>query len=97
MTCASVMAGYASRSPRSADDFVVVEIEWRFDIILVNLAGNVGLLIWGTHMTTGGSCVLTARICDGGWAATSTPRTKAFTAGLIVTALLQSTQVGAEP
>ena len=57
---------------------------------LLSLAGDVGLLLWGTHMVTSGALRgygsdmrrWLGRSLDG--------RTKAFLAGLVVTALLQS-------
>src|SRR5215468_6081142 len=61
-----------------------------FTLMLVDLAGYVGLLLWGTHMVTTG--VLRGygssfRRLMGGSLGT---RTRAFIAGVIVTTLMQS-------
>ena len=59
-------------------------------LILLHLAGFVALLLWGMHMGTRASCVLSAATCDRRSPSGLKNRWKAFLAGLGITALLQS-------
>ena len=59
-------------------------------MILLSLAGDVGLLIWGTHMATSGFLRAYGTYLRRWLGHSLDSRMKAFAGGLIVTALLQS-------